>query len=426
MAATDLAVREADALARLAGLDARLVAAVRGIRLLQAVSWPVAVQQAFLEGWKRGQAALPRVDYVRPDLSREREELIAVFTAADPGHPVGDYLRRSAQSWRIATELLEAVGTAAVTAHSVDLYGQPGDTLPGAELTNLDAARHFIALAGEMDQELVASEADYCIPADVLQADLQQQLDQFFHSHRIEVEIDPELLAKAAAGPTRIRLRSATCFTEYDRAQLLHHEAFVHTLTGLNGREQPQLKSLGKSSPRVTATQEGLAVFAELMSGSIDIERMKRISLRILAIDMAQRGADFIEVFRFFLDAGQTETDSFSSAQRVFRGVPVTGGAAFTKDNVYLHGLMTVHTFFRWALRHRRLALTRSLFAGKMALHDVLALEPYFACGWIAQPLYLPPWVQRANGLAGALAFSLFANRIRMARVEAEDLVLGL
>jgi len=29
----------------------------------------------------------------------------------------------------------------------------------------------------------------------------------------------------------------------------------------------------------------------------------------------------------------------------------------------------------------------------------------------------LPPWLQRANGLAGALAFSLFANRIRMDRV---------
>lgn len=426
MAATDLAVREADILNRCSDLDARLVASIRGIRLLQAVSWPAALQQQFIDNWKRGQKKLPEVTYTRVDLSRERAELIAVYKEADAGHPVGQYLSRSAESWRIATELLESVGTNGVTVRSIDLFGQPGDALPGSEITNVDAARHFITLAGEMDQELIASEADYCIPAEVLMADLQQQLDTFFNLHKIQVEIDPDLIAKAAAGPTRIRLRAATCFTEYDRAQLLHHEAFVHSLTGLNGREQPHLKSLGKSSPRVTATQEGLAVFAELMAGAIDIERMKRISLRILAIDMALRGADFIDVFQFFLDAGQTETDSFSSSQRVFRGVPVTGGAAFTKDNVYLHGLMTVHTFFRWALKNRRLSLTRSLFAGKMALHDVLALEPYFASGWIAQPLYLPPWVARANGLAGMLAFSLFANKIRMARVEAEDLVLGL
>jgi uncharacterized protein (TIGR02421 family) len=175
----------------------------------------------------------------------------------------------------------------------------------------------------------------------------------------------------------------------------------------------------------VTATQEGLATFAELITGAIDIERMKRISLRILAIDMAMRGADFIEVFRFFLAAGQPEPDSFASAQRVFRGVPVTGGAAFTKDTVYLHGLLSVHTFFRWCLRHKRLRLTRLLFAGKMTLQDVFALEPLFDEGVLAPPLYVPPWIQRANGLAGMLAFSLFANRIRLDQVDVDDLVLG-
>ena len=162
------------------------------------------------------------------------------------------------------------------------------------------------------------------------------------------------------------------------------------------------------------------------MSGSIDIARMKRISLRILGIDMAIRGADFVEVFRFFLDAGQNETDSFSSAQRVFRGAPLTGGAAFTKDSVYLHGLLSVHTFFRWALKNQRMALCRNLFAGKLALHDVIALEACFDSGYIVQPRWLPPWVQHAHGLAGMLAFSLFANRIRLDRVDAEDLVLGL
>jgi len=131
-------------------------------------------------------------------------------------------------------------------------------------------------------------------------------------------------------------------------------------------------------------------------------------------------------VFRFFNQAGQTDADSFTSAMRVFRGAPLTGGSAFTKDTVYLHGLLSVHTFFRWALKNQKLKLCRTLFAGKMALHDVLALEPYFDSGYIAAPLYLPPWVQQANGMAGALAFSLFANRIRLDHVEAEDLVLGL
>jgi uncharacterized protein (TIGR02421 family) len=418
---------EGAALDRFSELDRRLVAAVKGIKLLAAVSWPTSVQMQFLEAWRGGCTLLPKVEYAPVDLSRARAELEAISLAADGEHPVGDYLRRTAQSWRTATELLEAAGTPAITEHSVRLFGRPGDRLPGGTVSNIDAARHFIELANELDREIGdADDEAHHIPAEVLCGELQQRISAFFEHHKISVELDPNLIAKAAAGPTRIRLRAGANFSVYDKGQLLEHEAFVHSLTALNGREQPNLKSLALNSPRITATQEGLATFAELMSGTIDIGRMKRISLRILAIDKALAGADFIEVFKFFLGAGQNDVDSFTSAMRVFRGAPLGGGSAFTKDTVYLHGLLSVHTFFRWALKNQKLKLCRSLFAGKMTLHDVLALEPYFDSGYIAAPMYIPPWMQRANGLAGALAFSLFANRIRLDRVEAEDLVLGV
>jgi len=200
----------------------------------------------------------------------------------------------------------------------------------------------------------------------------------------------------------------------------------VHSLTALNGRGQPLLPSLALSSPRTTATQEGLATFAEQITGSIDIERMKRVSLRIEAIAMALSGADFVDVFRYFLDAGQQPPESFASAQRVFRGVPLSGGCAFTKDTVYLRGLVGVHTFFRWALRQQKLHLCRWLFAGKMTLGDVQAFEPLFADGVLLPPRWLPEWVARANGLAGMLAFSLFANRIRLDSIADEEAVLKL
>lgn len=417
---------DAAALERFTELDRRLVATVKGIKLLGAVSWPAAMQVQFLEGWRRGNPVLPQVEYAHADFTRTRSDLDEILAAADPAHPIGDYLRRTTQSWLIATELLDAAGTMGVTEHSVRLFGRPGDRLPGGSVSNLDAARHFIELADELGSEIgVADEAEK-IPAEALCSELQLRIGAFFSRDKVTVELDPDLIAKAAAGPTRIRVRAGASFSEYDRHQLLEHEAFVHSLTALNGRVQPNLKSLALNSPRITATQEGLATFAELMSGAIDIGRMKRISLRILAIDKALHGADFIDVFKFFLGAGQNEADSFTSAMRVFRGAPTGGGAAFTKDAVYLHGLLSVHTFFRWALKNKKLKLCRSLFAGKMTLHDVLALEPYFDSGYIAAPGYIPPWVQRANGLAGTLAFSLFANRIRLDRVEAEDLVLGL
>jgi uncharacterized protein (TIGR02421 family) len=409
-----------------AALDKRLLAAVKGINILSTVSWPASLEDRMIEAYGKGQYALPEVSYRKPDLSEVRKELAAIEKEAGDGDPLREYLRRTAESWRVAAEMLEAVGTEGVTAPSIQLYGRPGDAIPGSHYSNLDAARYFVELSDELGADMADDDIVTNISSELLRKDLSKVLDEFFGQGVIAVEVDNDLTAKAAAGATRIRLRGGTRFSQYDRHQLLNHEAYVHSLTALNGREQPVLASLARTSPRVTATQEGLAVFAELMSGAIDIARLKRISLRILALDMALNGADFVEVYRYFNRCGQSVADSFHSAQRVFRGVPLCGGSAFAKDNVYLSGLMDVHTFFRWALKERRLDLLRYLFAGKLTLGDVMSLEPYFQSGALAAPRWLPPWMQHVHGLAGKLAFSLFINRVRMSKVEAETLSAGL
>lgn len=408
-------------------LDQRLLAAVKGIRILPTVAWPASLENRLIAEYAAGRCVLPELAYRKPELAAARAELTAVERAAQAlGGALGEYLARTAESWRIAATMLEAVGSAALGAASTTLYGRPGDAIPGSGRSNLDAARYFVELSDELGADLLGDDDGAGIDAEALREEMGRTLDGVFGAGTVRVEVDPELTAKAAAGATRIRLRGGASFSEYDRHQLLAHEALVHTLTALNGRAQPLLASLGRTSPRVTATQEGLAVFAELMSGAIDIARLKRISLRILAIDMAISGADFVEVYRFFAERGQSVADSFHSAQRVFRGVPVSGGAAFAKDNVYLSGLLTVHTYFRWAFRERRMDLLRNLFAGKLALADMLSLEPCFADGTLAPPRWLPPWMQQVQGLAGKLAFSVFVNGIRMGKVRAQELSLGV
>ena len=405
--------RDAD-LRHHAALDARLVAAARGLRVLALASWPATVQQRFLAGHAAGRRALPAVSYPRHDFSEARRELAAVAAAADPAHPAGAYLRESAEAWDAAARLLEALGTPAAGTHALALYGSPDRPLPGGGPSTREAARHFIGIADELDHELLSPAEQVPVSARALQLQLQGDLDAFFGERVVAVELDPGLIAKAAAGAHRIRLRDGALFSGYDRAQLFHHEALVHSLTALNGRAQPLFGSLALSSPRTTATQEGLATFAELITGSLDIGRMKRISLRTEATAMALAGAGFLEVFDWFLAAGQGAEEAFASTQRVFRGMPLDGGHAFTKDAVYLRGMVEVHTFFRWALREDRLALCRQLFAGKMTLADAIRFAPLQASGAIAAPRWLPPWVARAGGLAGLLAFSLFANRIRL------------
>lgn len=395
-------------------IDAKLVDLAKEIRILSKLSWPSSVQQRFLDDWRRGAARLPEVTYPRVSLADRIEPLRALKRNLDREHPVGRYLGDSIQSYITVCRLLENAGSPRMTAFSTELYGRPGDSLAGGRVHNIDAARHFLEIAAQYNNENMLSEGDYCLPAARIQAEMSERLGQVFTGHAIKVVVDPDMVSKAAAGATRIRLRDATCFSEFDLEQLLQHEAFVHSLTAINGRSQGYLKSMGLGAPRTTATQEGLATFAELVTGAIDISRLERIALRIIAIDMALDGGDFLEVFRFLVESGQTENESFNSAMRVFRGAPLTGGSAFTKDTVYLHGLMEVHTFFRWCLQHGKLELCRMLFAGRLTIGDVIRLEDWFHSGFISAALYLPPWMGRGNALAAYLAFSVFANHIRI------------
>jgi uncharacterized protein (TIGR02421 family) len=394
-------------------VDRRLVAIARDIKVLGPLSWPVAVQRQFLHDWQRGKRKLPVVDSAPVDYHAEHAALEALFPLLDPDHPLEAYVLDTARSYALICELLGAIGDAArVTALSSQIYGRPGDPLSGSEKDNLDAARHFLAVSEPYARDAGRADVALVVDAATLADEMRRRIPEVIDGHAINVVLDPTLVSKAAAGATRIRLRDGAAFNGYDLEQLLQHEVFVHSLTALNGRCQPHIASLGLGAPRTTAAQEGLATFAELVTGAIDIGRIRRIALRILAIDAALSGGDFIDVFEFFAANGQSAVESFNSAMRVFRGVPVGGGGAFTKDTVYLHGLMEVHTFFRWALHHNRLQLCHWFVAGRMTLADVARLEPYFLDGTLALPRYQPPWLTRTNGLTAYLAFSVFTNAI--------------
>ncbi len=75
---------DAAALERLTELDRRLVATVKGIKLLGAVSWPASTQVQFVEGWRRGNPALPQVEYAHTDFAQTRSELGEILAAPIP------------------------------------------------------------------------------------------------------------------------------------------------------------------------------------------------------------------------------------------------------------------------------------------------------------------------------------------------------
>ena len=127
------------------------------------------------------------------------------------------------------------------------------------------------------------------------------------------------------AGVDGVRIKRGQRFSRRDLAQLESHEGHVHVATALNGRAQPVMPFIGYPSPRTTGTQEGLAVLTEFLTQSTSIDRLRRLADRTLAIKMAEDGADFCELYRFFLERGNDEMSAFDCARRVCRGGSARG-----------------------------------------------------------------------------------------------------
>src|SRR5262249_26927008 len=151
--------------------------------------------------------------------------------------------------------------------------------------------------------------------------------------------------------------------------------------TSLNGTSQPLFPILGAGHAGTTRTQEGLAVFAELISGAMDPSRLLRLADRTIAIQMAMDGADFLQLYNYFCERTGNRAEAFENARRVVRGGTLTGGAPFTKDSVYLEGLVKVHNFLRIAVQETRVDCIRLLFAGKIDLEDMPAITALAANG---------------------------------------------
>ncbi len=399
---------------RIHDLDAQLIELVKPINVLKHLNWPNEIEETFLENWRAGQPALPQVELRVPDWSQEVAAIDGLAKQCEGEEDILRFLQRTAWSYAEAGRMLMAAGTPEFTQRSIRLYGRPNDVYQTQSFTGVEAARFLLETTDHLLSGRYVAPITPELPAIQFAERLQKAIDAYFTEDKVAVVVDETLSSKAIAGTTRIRIRSSAMFTDLDFDQLYHHEALIHTATAINGRRQPNLKSMALSALRTTRTQEGLAVFAELATRSIDISRLRRLALRILAIKAVLDGADFIECFKIFLDAGQDEREAYKSAQRIFRGGDVRGGIAFTKDSAYLKGVMETHVLMNLAIRDNQPQIIEQLFAGRMTMSDAILLSPYFESGFLDRPRYVPPWARDTRRLAATLAYSSFMMNINL------------
>ena len=395
-----------------------LHAASRKIRILTHLSWPLNQRRAFLRD-----QTLPRISYPSFDeaaaLDLVNQARAYIDPTNDPAALEDAWLQDIARQLERSAAMLASCATPGFFTHSRNLYGAPRDRLRDNSATPLQLANSFDELFQDLNTTTQTQAPQPRFSAAEAVDRISATVSDHFGTAAPKVYVDDNLSANALAGAKRIRLRGGAWFSDNDIAQLIQHEAFIHVATALNGAAQASLPILAASHAGTTTTQEGLAVFAEFISGTMDIDRFRRLADRVTVTQMAIDGADFVEVFRFYRARDVAEAQAYENARRVFRGGVLSGGAPFTKDIVYLNGLVRVHNFLRTAVAAGRADCMTLLFCGKLDLEHLPALGKLNQLGLCKAPRFLPPWIADNRFLLSYLAYSSFLNSIDLGQVGA-------
>ncbi|MFT7394408.1 MAG: hypothetical protein ACI83Y_002085, partial [Candidatus Azotimanducaceae bacterium] len=297
-------------------------------------------------------------------------------------------------------------------AHSSRLYGVPTQPMRYDPATPLELAQLIHSAIDDLSQVALLPPVVRTRTGEEVAAFIEAAVVDHFGDDAPEVLLVDELSANAVASTSRIKIRRGATFTAKDSAQLLNHEAFIHVATGLNGRSQTDIPILAVGHPGTARTQEGLAVYSEYVSGTLGMDRLRRLADRVVATQLVIEGADFIDLYRWFLDRSPTPEQAFESTRRIFRGGVLTGGAPFTKDCTYISGFIAVTSFVRTAFRAQRADMIALLFAGKLDLFALPALAQLRAMGLVKPARHVPPWAADPGWILAHLTLNTFMANI--------------
>ncbi|MDF1623175.1 flavohemoglobin expression-modulating QEGLA motif protein [Pseudohongiella nitratireducens] len=407
-------------------LSDQLLELQRPIRILDAIKWPSEVEKTFFKDKGRELPRLPENHYQNQELGfdpvqqRDRFLHLRRETRRKLGRSdgLGGILCRTIDQYLLVIDMLANRGTPEFGRYSRALYGSARDHLRGdrktlrqlgeklGEIFSMPGAAHLVR---PYEKNISATDA-----VDIL----QDRLGNYFDPGDIRVILSDGIVSDAAAGGDYIKINQDASFTEFDLQVLEVHEGWVHVGTTLNGRQQPWATWLSVGSPRVTACQEGLAVLMETLTFSSYPGRALKVSDRVVAVDMAEQGADFLDVYHFFTNRGLPPADSYKITQRVFRGGTLSGGSVFSKDLSYLRGFVENVNFIRSAIQSGVPEILPMLFVGKITLDDIPILYQHYLEGTITGPHYIPEMFRDLNGLYVWFGFASGMSVINMGRVQ--------
>lgn len=388
------------------------------IQILDAVKWNEEHEAYII---KNNFKELPKISYLDrplkydPDkkLQEFKELRLKIVRELGELDPLARILLRNCLQYEDVVSMLKNRGRDDFYNYSKKLYGTPSELLRDGKTTLAEFAlvldsilKSFAPLTGDSFTKNITSEQ--------MVERLKNRLENYFKDERIRVKLSDGILSDASAGSDYIKIKKDMMFSKRDLDIFEVHEGWVHLGTTFNGHHQSFAQWLAKGPPNSTIAQEGLAVMMELLSFSLFPLRAIRLNDRTIACQMAEDGADLLEVIDFYRQKGQGDLQAIRNASRIFRGTNLRGGSPFTKDIAYLKGFLQVYHFINTALKEDRAEQIPFLFAGKSIPEDVPVLFDYHQRGVIDFPKYLPPQFQALNSKVIASTFMTFKRRLKI------------
>jgi uncharacterized protein (TIGR02421 family) len=271
-------------------------------------------------------------------------------------------------------DLISSLNTEKFLINSIRYYRRPANK-------DIENAKYLLSLPdipGEAKKEPLYS-------ATQAMAFLKREMDRY--NLKCNIEFSNKIIAKIMVINSRktLLIKQSAQFKHKELYALAAHEIGVHLITTVNSHNE-KLKIFNIGLPNNTETQEGIAILSEYLSGNLILDRLKKIALRVLAVDYMCNGADFIETFSSIRKKYDLDSNTaWNIVARIYRG----GG--FTKDFLYLRGFVKLLKF--WEEHHD---LT-PIMIGKTSLEYYNLIEEMIGREMIEPPKYIPEFIVKPN-----------------------------
>lgn len=326
------------------------------------------------------------------------DQFLRNLALADVPYQLKKIFTQRVQDYHILLSMMENFDNVFFYEHCTKLYGS------SHKMTSNNAFLYFLE---EIPKYCMPDKSTVRLKGEEAMNYLRTKMLETFDAKDFEVKPSSSLLSDSSAGRRTLKLNPHKEYTTGHLDIFLVHEGWVHLGTSLNGAVQEDNPWLSTWAPRTTFLQEGLAIITELITGCMTLERWNKVVLRHLATSMAERGSSITDVYAYLRHHEMEDLDAFKLALRVFRGCPLEGGMAFTKELLYLHGMIELlyHLhFFKTDLK--------SLWVGKISFEEHIMLLDHWAfmnpqVKYFPKTLEHPIVLERLKKLK-ELSFSLF------------------